>query len=487
MLTSKKTKAIAMLLSLIMMLSVFSVFGTVSASAYANVTITTQAKPSTFYFKPNETWLQGNVKFVMYLRGYGAGSKTVMTDLGNGFYSADAPADYTNRHVQFIRVDANDTSVNLNSSDIIEIPEFGGDCFISKIGVQQNFSGTWTTYADTPASDTVYFKPNKNWLKSGARFAIYLTGDKHKPTWVSMTDLGNGYYSATLPQDEYLNLTFIRMNPNSEENTWSAYWNKSQTYSIYSMPSIRSNGTDCFTMNENEWSSATGTWSNNFSDKTVYLRPNANWKLSNARFAVYLFGGKSEPTWISMTANSFDNNYYSAEVPAGDYKYITFTRMNPNSEENSWTNLWNKTERLSFPLDGNNCFTVDENTWSSASGEWSESGFKTIYLKPDDMWLENCESTIIKDYDSDKEITMVNTGNGYYKAEVLIDEFEKFEFIGVTDNLVDDPYGEGYVDFICTPVLLSDDNSSCFVLKYYVPNFADGGEYFGAWDLFTEN
>ena len=52
----------------------------------------------------------------------------------------------------------------------------------------------------TEDTDTIYFKPNSNWTKSDARFAMYLSGGTSSATWVSMTRNISGFYEAELPE-----------------------------------------------------------------------------------------------------------------------------------------------------------------------------------------------------------------------------------------------------------------------------------------------
>lgn len=103
----------------------------------------------------------------------------------------------------------------------------------------------------------------------------------------------------------------------------------------------------------------------------LYLKPNANWKESNARFAAYFFGGTPYEVWVSMT--KVDNDTYECCIPSG-YAYgcnVIFCRMNPSSSTNNWNNKWNQTADLVAPTDGNNLYTVEDGTWDNGGGTWS--------------------------------------------------------------------------------------------------------------------
>ena len=102
---------------------------------------------------------------------------------------------------------------------------------------------------------------------------------------------------------------------------------------------------------------------------TLYLVPNANWKQSNARFAIYYWNASGANGWTGMTDSDGDG-VYEGTVPAGNDNII-FCRMNPAASANNWTNKWNQTAELKVPTDGSNCYTVKAGTWDSGGGTWS--------------------------------------------------------------------------------------------------------------------
>ena len=105
--------------------------------------------------------------------------------------------------------------------------------------------------------------------------------------------------------------------------------------------------------------------------ETLYLKPNSNWTQSNARFAAYFFGNGD--TWVSMVDSDSDG-VHEVTVPT-DKKYpnVIFVRMNPSTTENNWNNgvKWNQTSDLTIPTNGNNLYTVKEDTWDKGGGTWS--------------------------------------------------------------------------------------------------------------------
>ena len=110
----------------------------------------------------------------------------------------------------------------------------------------------------------------------------------------------------------------------------------------------------------------------NITDGTkLYLKPNNNWKIDNARFAAYFFGGDGE-LWVSMTDSNNDGVY---EVTCqGTRANVIFCRMNPANQENNWNNKWNQTADLTW--DGTKSqYNVPERDWDNSGNEyWVEIG-----------------------------------------------------------------------------------------------------------------
>lgn len=99
----------------------------------------------------------------------------------------------------------------------------------------------------------------------------------------------------------------------------------------------------------------------------LYLKPNSNWKIDNARFAVYTWDGGDQ--WFDMTDSDGDG-IYEVLIPDG-VSNIIFCRMNPNAAANGWNNKWNQTGNLTIPTDGKNLFTVPNNAWDGSTSTWS--------------------------------------------------------------------------------------------------------------------
>ena len=169
-------------------------------------------------------------------------------------------------------------------------------------------------------------------------------------------------------------------------------------------------------------------------DGTIYLKPNANWKVDGARFAAYFFNGDAN-TWMSMTDADGDG-IYECEVPSG-YTNVIFTRMNPATSDNNWDNKWNQTSDLTIPTDGTNCYAVAEGAWDNGAGSWStfspggsgptpgegsnpdESDKKLLYLKPNNNWKSDGARFAAYFFgNGEKWVDMTDSdGDGYYECE----------------------------------------------------------------------
>jgi hypothetical protein len=86
-------------------------------------------------------------------------------------------------------------------------------------------------------------------------------------------------------------------------------------------------------------------------DKTVYLKPTADW-LSGARFAVHMFGSSDgETSWADVnTLATNETDIYKVVIPE-KFTKIIFCRMNGATTENNWGNRWNQTQDITLTSD----------------------------------------------------------------------------------------------------------------------------------------
>lgn len=152
--------------------------------------------------------------------------------------------------------------------------------------------------------------------------------------------------------------------------------------------------------------------------KTLYLKPNSNWKIDNARFAVYAFG--SGEAWYDMSAVSDNPGYYQTTVD-DKYPQVIFCRMDPANLENKWDNKWNQTQDMDVNAEQNLC-TITEGEWNNA-GSWSvygeESGGGKEPVTPSDFESavpSQCEDVMLQAFYWQSN---VNSGYGDTKWQTL--------------------------------------------------------------------
>ncbi|MBQ6413860.1 MAG: hypothetical protein IJI19_10330, partial [Ruminococcus sp.] len=78
-------------------------------------------------------------------------------------------------------------------------------------------------------ADTLYFKPSSgDWSQGNERYAMYVyNGATDTNAWVSMTAADeNGYYSAGVPDGDWTNVIFCRMNGSNQTNSWDNKWHQ---------------------------------------------------------------------------------------------------------------------------------------------------------------------------------------------------------------------------------------------------------------------
>lgn len=107
-------------------------------------------------------------------------------------------------------------------------------------------------------------------------------------------------------------LIFCRMDGSNSDNNWVNRWNQTVDLKL-------SGENNMHIIAENSWGD--GNWSTYSPSQpnTVYLQVNENWKIDNARFAVFIFGSGGE-YWYSMT--KVTDNIYSAVLPSPSYTIL---------------------------------------------------------------------------------------------------------------------------------------------------------------------
>ncbi len=272
-------------------------------------------------------------------------------------------------------------------------------------------------------SVTIYFRPTNAWKEHNAWFAVYYWNDK-KNGWVSMED-GDGHgnlYTTEIPGG-YNNLIFVRLRPSTadgytSENSglhWDNQWEQTKDLTT---------PTDDKVLYDMESTNITH----------LYLTPNGNWKLDEARFAAYFFGNGEE--WVDM--KKVNDDLYFCDIPTTkSYPSVILYRMKPENANNNWNNKWNQTGDLTIPTDGKNLFTLNDGVWDEATETWStiydnskwaiydpeeNEEEQVVYLKPTGYWSNDTPTFVahVWNNSSNEDIPMTAIGSGYYSCTIPI-------------------------------------------------------------------
>ena len=125
------------------------------------------------------------------------------------------------------------------------------------------FNGQLYTNTKT-VSNVLYLVPNSNWKEAGARFALYIFNrNTDNKTWVDMVKVNDDLYRVMIPDGEWTSVQFVRMNPNTTQNSFDSgvKWNGTSSIKLANIPT----GKNCYAVPNgvNVWDDnpANGTWS----------------------------------------------------------------------------------------------------------------------------------------------------------------------------------------------------------------------------------
>ena len=263
--------------------------------------------------------------------------------------------------------------------------------------------GMCVTGISVSANDTttIYFKTSSAWAKDDPRFAVYSWAGNEAGQFTTMVQVEGDIYEADIPAENQ-NVIFVRMNPATIENSWRNVWNQSVDCTI-------PDGKNLFILNEGEYGNANGVWDIYTpvvptdpetepateaeteaetepatepeteveteaetkpetepateapteaetvpTANTIYFKLNSLWAENGARFAVFTWTNSSDGQFISMVP--VEDDIYKADIPVKN-KNIIFIRINPNTTENHWGNVWNQTADKVIP-DGKICLSL---------------------------------------------------------------------------------------------------------------------------------
>lgn len=212
---------------------------TLTAIGAGTVTANFAPKGSTpIYFRANSGWKTDNARFAVYYNKIdnNKGWSELFEICGGDYYHADVPAECKELKIRRLKPKGStgyqDVNDGLNNSNIWSETDF----------VPMPTDGK-TMYDMTK----IYLKPNGNWKSNGARFAVYFFDGTSTEKWVSMSPTTtDGLYYCDIPEGNYKQVNFCRMEPADATNIWENRWNQTKDLTLLF-------NTNCFTINDDEW------------------------------------------------------------------------------------------------------------------------------------------------------------------------------------------------------------------------------------------
>lgn len=151
----------------------------------------------------------------------------------------------------------------------------------------------------------------------------------------------------------------------------------------------------------------------------LYMKPNNNWKSSNAWFAAYFCNGTADAVWARMEDTDKDG-IYEVEVPTGPHQNVIFCRMDPAKTKLEWGSKWNQTADLVYDGKKNQ---YDISGWDNG-GSWNNTAKAYNYFitgeGASDIWCNgmdwipgDCSNKLV-----DNQITFNNLPAGDYEFKI---------------------------------------------------------------------
>lgn len=292
---------------------------------------------SKLYLSPTPGWtLASNRDYVMYLfNGDGDFQWVSMQAVQghDGVFAGDVPTGQWTG-VVFVRKDSalqpgwNNNSVKNQTVDLF--PSGNKDFFtVSQAGSGEKNEGTWSVYGatvdDTPDSVTnsklyLDYSDVSWWADDNVRAAAYFFNSSSTNEWANMVsvDTTNKYFEFQIPNGNWTNVIFTRMNPAHQENEWNTkedkthVWN--QTVDIELLPVAEDK--NCYKLkNEQDDGKQKGSWEKYHTTHTY--TPTWSWSSDNSTATLTLsctcgrtltFEKSVEPV------SDDDKNVYTASV-----------------------------------------------------------------------------------------------------------------------------------------------------------------------------
>lgn len=206
---------------------------------------------------------------------------------------------------------------------------------------------------------------------------------------------------------------------------------------------------------------------------TVYLKPEGYWPDASARFAIIAYAAGKQDQQVNMQSLGCENEYYSANVPAGytTYKYV---RIDPSNT----SQIWNETGVYNVQ-DGKNKLHVATR----------------IYFKPDVNWKSDNARFAVYFYKSSnnkenlwRDLTAI--GNDYYVCNNPGTAYDRAIFCRMNPTTKENSFNDG-VKWNKTNDLFIDINSigghNLYTITKANGNTMDGdlGTWSTHWETFT--
>ena len=226
------------------------------------------SQPTTVYFKPSDNWKEANAHFAIYAWGkFESWVELEKIDCHGNYYKADVPAGFSD--FAFVRlIPSSDPAYNSNNN---------GYNWENKWNQTENLivPTDGKKMYDVADRTHIHLRPNSNWTQDNARFAAYFFNNSGGQ-WVSLTKNGNEY--TCVKPTGYTSVIFGRMQPGST-NSFDAdkCWNKTKDLTLLN------DGTNCFTIKNDDWGCAGNGDSNNGADgEWSTVLNNSQWKVYDA-------------------------------------------------------------------------------------------------------------------------------------------------------------------------------------------------------------
>lgn len=277
------------------------------------------------------------------------------------------------------------------------------------------------TGASLNSGDTIYLKPNEEWLKNNSKFGIYVWNNDTDSHWVLMNDDdGDGYYSVTVPSEgPYANIIFLRFN-SSATATSGTGWPSNVSNQTNNL--TKDDGANCYSFTEKKADRPAGTWSTYSASKDPVA---SNVALSSDGGSGLKAGDKITLTVTATTdittsditytfTDSFDNS--TKTVTSGKTAQVQFTNLKEGTHKFTVTlskdGYDDKTSNeISVTVTGGSGGSVSDDIISVLNGNKI-----MFYATVSDDWKDR-GTLVIKD---ESKKVVVNTPSGSEEKPVVV-------------------------------------------------------------------